>query len=139
MTQPMFEMLTLEGAAALYIAAMQLASRLQAIAPMDLRVLSHEALVTDFEAELRGVCAWLRLDWTPALHDFPARARTVATPSGPQLLGGLNADGIGQWRRYAEQMRPVLAQIEPWVERFGYDAPRERAGPRRMDGRSAGW
>ena len=106
---------------------------------MDLRVLSHEDLVADFEAEMRGVCSWLRLDWTPALHDFPARARAVATPSGSQLRSGLNADGIGQWRRYGEQLRPVLAQLDPWVARFGYDAPRAPARGRRMETRSAAW
>ncbi len=123
MNKAMYELLTLEGAAALYVAAMQLASRLQTIAALNLRVIAHEALVADFETELRGVCDWLRIPWSDAIRDFPlqVRARGVATPSGPQLARGLSADGIGQWRRYAEQMRPVLPVLAPWVERFGYD------------------
>jgi hypothetical protein len=29
-------------------------------------------------------------------------------------------DGSKQWRRYEEQLRPILPILEPWVKRFGY-------------------
>ena len=124
MSGPMFDLLTLEGAAALYVAAMRMAARQQAIAPQTLRVIAHEALVADFAAQLRAVCHSLDLAWTDALLAFPERirARAVATPSAAQLRAGLSAESVGHWRRYAPQMRPVLPVLATWVERFGYEA-----------------
>ena len=46
--------------------------------------------------------------------------RGIATPSGAQLARGLSAEGMGAWRRYADQLSPVLPLLQPWVERYGY-------------------
>ena len=54
----------------------------------------------------------------------PSRASSfaiIATPSGAQLASGLSAEGVGQWRRYRQQLAPALPRLAPWVERFGYD------------------
>ena len=48
-----------------------------------------------------------------------ARARLV-TPSDLQLTRGLNADGVGQWRRYRTSLEPVMGILEPWVAHYGY-------------------
>jgi hypothetical protein len=53
--------------------------------------------------------------------DSSAR-RSVVTPSAPQLAKGLNAEGVGHWRKYRAQLAPVLSILELWVERFGYAA-----------------
>jgi len=29
-------------------------------------------------------------------------------------------DGSKQWRRYEDQLKPILPILEPWVKRFGY-------------------
>ena len=50
-----------------------------------------------------------------------ARSRAINTPSAAQAAHGLNREGQGAWRRYREQMGPVLPVLEPWVERFGYE------------------
>ena len=36
------------------------------------------------------------------------------------VVRGLYNEGVGQWRRYADQMAPVQPLLAPWVERFGY-------------------
>jgi hypothetical protein len=85
------------------------------------REVRHEAVVRNFEAEVRGVLDFLGLEWDPAVERFteklPADART---PSDVQLARGLNADGVGQWRRYESQIAPVLPILEKWVGEFGY-------------------
>ena len=48
-----------------------------------------------------------------------ARRRGVSTYSATQV-GKPLYDGSRQWRRYEEQLRPILPILEPWVERFGY-------------------
>ena len=46
--------------------------------------------------------------------------KDIGTPSAPQVARGLYEQGIGQWRRYATQMEPMLAVLAPWVASFGY-------------------
>jgi tetratricopeptide (TPR) repeat protein len=123
MNAPMYELLTLETAAALYDAIMEITQIL--IRDLELRVhrVQLEKLIADFDNEARGACAFLDLPWDEKMRDFAAtaRARGVATPSGAQLVRGLNSGGVGEWRRYREQLAPVLPVLAPWVERFGYE------------------
>jgi tetratricopeptide (TPR) repeat protein len=122
MSYPMYQMLTLVGSAAFYDAVMRLAVRLDTLLPLQTLYVRYESLVENFESESRSVCAFLGLTWTQALGDFSAltQERAVATSSTLQLDRDLRTDGLGQWRRYRAQMQPVLAMLEPWVERFGY-------------------
>lgn len=122
MSAPAYQLLTLPGAAGYYDAAMKMADRLEpAMAPRT-RIVRHEALVEDFDAAVRDVCAFLGLAWTDEMRNFAdkARDRAVATPSGAQLARGLSAEGVGAWRRYREQLSPILPVLKPWVEAYGY-------------------
>ena len=118
-----YELLTAEGAARLYAAAMRLAGRVERLASLATLVVGHEDLVEDFDGEMSRVCGFLRLGWSDALGTFAERVHSsgVATPSASQLARGLNGDGIGQWRRYSRQLRPLAPILDPWVRRFGYD------------------
>ena len=123
MNAPMYELLSLETAAALYDAVMEITHVL--IRDLELRVhrVRLERLIEDFDNEARAACAFLDLPWDEKMRDFAAtaRARGVATPSGAQVVRGLNSGGMGEWRRYREQLAPVLPVLAPWVERFGYE------------------
>jgi tetratricopeptide (TPR) repeat protein len=124
MSSSAYQLLTLPGAAGYYDAAMRIAELLEpAMGPRTL-VVRHEALVEDFDKVVGEVCAFLGLPWADALRNFAekARDRAVATPSGAQLSRGLSAEGVGAWRRYHDQLAPVLPQLATWVERFGYPA-----------------
>jgi len=119
-----YQLLTLPGAANHYDAAMRLADVLEpAMGPRTL-VVRHESLVEDFDATVGEVCSFLGLAWTDAMRNFADKAkdRAVATPSGVQLSRGLSAEGVGAWRRYAEQLAPVLPTLKPWVDAYGYPA-----------------
>ncbi|HEX4737993.1 MAG TPA: sulfotransferase [Allosphingosinicella sp.] len=122
MSAPMYQLLTLDGAAELFDAAMHFAeASIEAfsLAPIPCAL---EAVVADFDGETRRICAALGIEWTAAMRDFAAEIgrRDVLTPSGPQLARGLNAEGIGRWRDYAGQLAPVMPMLMPWVERAGY-------------------
>ena len=118
-----YQLLTLPGAAAYYDAAMQIADRLEPVLGPQTHAVRHESLIADFDGVVGAACGFLGLDWTDALRGFSTRIqeRGVATPSGAQLAGGLSAEGVGQWRRYRQQMAPALPRLAPWVQRFGYD------------------
>jgi tetratricopeptide (TPR) repeat protein len=123
MSAPFYQMLSLEGAACYYDALMALAVCLTTALRLDMCLVRHEDVVTDFRREMKRVCAYLNLDWVPAMGDFALRTqkRTVLTPSTAQLVRGLNTEGLGQWRRYEPLLLPVLPLLEPWVKRFLYD------------------
>jgi Flp pilus assembly protein TadD len=122
MNAAMYELLTLEGAAGFYDAAMSLAELYREKLPLEQRALRYEDLVADFEAQARALCAFLEVDFAPGMHDFADRARRglIATPSSTQVAEGLYSRGVGQWRAYREVLAPVLPVLDPWVRRFGY-------------------
>jgi tetratricopeptide (TPR) repeat protein len=113
---------TLEGAAECYDAVMSAARLYRERLQLDLLEVRHEALVADLEARGREICAFLGLDWSPAMADVAATARTrrILTPSAPQVRAGVNASGVGGWRAYRADLQPVLARLAPWVKAFGY-------------------
>jgi tetratricopeptide (TPR) repeat protein len=124
MSAPIYELLTLQGAACYYDAVMRLAVCLTSALKLDMCLVRHEDVVTEFMREMRRVCAYLGLEWVEAMGDFAKRTstRAVLTPSTAQLVRGLSTEGLGHWRRYEDQLAPVLAQLHPWVTRFYYDA-----------------
>ena len=115
------EFTSLERAAANYDAVMRTQEAFLSALPLARHELHYEALVADFDVETRRLTDFLDTDWTDELRDFArtARRRGVSTMSATQVTKPLY-DGSGQWRRYQEQLRPVLPILQPWVERFGY-------------------
>ena len=123
MNPSMYQLLTLEGAAAYYDAVMRLSGIYGNLLPLPRHLVRYESLVEDFEATARAACDFLGIEWDQGMVDFAARARArgISTPSAAQVARGLNREGQGAWRRYAQQMAPVLPILEPWVRQFGYD------------------
>jgi tetratricopeptide (TPR) repeat protein len=122
MSAPMYQFLTLPGAAAFYDAAMAFKAQFDTVAELDQCAVYHEALLADFEGEVKAICGFIGLEWRDAMRDVATRTsdRAIATPSTAQLARGLNSDGVGQWRRHADRMGPALDALNPWVERLGY-------------------
>jgi len=130
MSAPMYEMLTLQGAAEYYGLVMSFAQQCCRVFGLQPYFVRYESLLEDFEGEMLRLCHYLDLEWTAAMGDFAARAkgRATATPSTAQLSSGLDKAGAGHWRRYAPQLQEVLPQLQPWTQHFGYamghpDAP----------------
>ncbi|HEY2035855.1 MAG TPA: sulfotransferase [Steroidobacteraceae bacterium] len=130
MSAPLYELLTLEGAAQYYDAVMRVLLECERLLPLDIRLVRHEDVVTEFEREMRRLCDFLGLEWQPAMADFAprTRARERLTPSTAQLAKGLNAAGLGHWRRYRPELEPVLPVLAPWVEHFSYGEPGTSGG-----------
>ena len=119
----MYEFLTLEGAARYYDQVMGLAKLYRSLLPLKVVEVRHEDMVADFDGEMAKVLDFIGVGWDDAVRGFAERARERAvTPSDPQLARGLNADGVGQWRRYGPQIAPVSEWLEPWAQYFGYPA-----------------
>jgi tetratricopeptide (TPR) repeat protein len=105
-----------------YAAAMDLAAVYRGVLPIQPLEVRYERLIDDFEGELGRISAFLGLELTPAMLDIAATAsrRAVRTPSAPQVRAGLNRQGLGRWRAYADELAPVLPILAPWLESLGY-------------------
>lgn len=123
MSAPIYELLSIEGAARYYDAVMQFLIRSMHVWQMDTCLVRHEDVVSGFAREMKRICGFLDIEWAPAMGDFALRTkeRAVLTPSTAQLARGLSTEGVGQWRRYRTPLAPVQDVLEPWVKRFYYD------------------
>lgn len=122
MTAQMYELLTLDGAARYYDAVMTLSAAYKESLDLDTYYLRYEDLVADFDEQIERACAFLGIEWSDAMRDFAAKTRAVDinTPSAAQVARGLYNYGVNQWRRYNEQLAPVMPILAPWVAHFGY-------------------
>jgi tetratricopeptide (TPR) repeat protein len=117
-----YEFLDLPRTAAAYGGTMRLAEQMRQRLSFTEHWLVYERLVADFAGELKAACAFIGVEWRPDLADFAGRAQRgeVASASAAQIARGLYTGGADQWRRYREQLSPVLPKLAPWVKRFGY-------------------
>ncbi len=113
---------SLAAAAECYAACMAMVDVYRSVLALEIRQVRYETLVGDLEGELRAICRFLGVAFTPAMLDVSGTAsgRSVRTPSAGQVRAGLNAEGVGRWRAYEQRLTPVLPALTPWVARFGY-------------------
>jgi hypothetical protein len=83
----------------------------------------YEELVSDPEAVLRPLIAFLGLDWDARILDHRRTARergTIQTPSYDQVTEPVTTSASGRWKRYRKQLEPILPILLPWAEQLGY-------------------
>ncbi|MEP7130995.1 MAG: sulfotransferase [Sphingomicrobium sp.] len=115
--------LRIADAADLYDVAMGIFTRSRDLLPLAVHTLVYEELIADPEKALRPLVAFLGLEWQAELldHRSTAMARgAIGTPSYDQVTEPLSKAPAGRWRRYEEQLAPVLPVLLPWAERLGY-------------------
>lgn len=111
----------LEETARHYDALMRLTELCRERLPLAYHEVRYDRLVADFESTVRAFADFIGLEWTEKFHAFDRTAKTrgVRTASATQVRKGLY-DGGGRWRRYQEQLAPILPILAPWVKRFGF-------------------
>ena len=117
-----YEFLDLADCARFYASTMALSEWYRQKLPIIIRDHRYEDMVADFDTVIRGVCDFTGIHWDPSMREFAHVASTIdrRSPSATQVERGLYRAGVGQWRHYREQLRPVQPILEPWVARFGY-------------------
>jgi tetratricopeptide (TPR) repeat protein len=124
MNAAMYEFNSIERAARYYDAVMRAGEVYFERLPLEVCRVRYEDLVSDFETTAKRVSEFLGVEWNAQMKDFAksaAEGRRIATPSSTQVLRGLYAEGVGQWRNYAFAMEPAMEILRPWVEKFGYE------------------
>jgi len=115
--------LDLGDAAAAYDAIMTMWLRSRELLPLRVHTLVYERLIAAPEDELRPLIDFLGLEWQAQMldHRITARGRgAIGTPSYDQVVEPLSQGSSGRWRRYEQQLEPVLPLLLPWAERLGY-------------------
>lgn len=73
--------------------------------------ISYDALVTDFEPQVRRLLEICGLGWNPACLSFYRTERAVQTTSAPQVRRPLYRSSVGRWKPYAEALAPLRAAL----------------------------
>lgn len=87
-----------------------------------LRRQSYAALVTQPEAQIRALLDHAGLDWDADCLHPEAREGAIGTASLTQARAPISAGALGKWRRYEEEMQPLIQAlggagwIESWAE-----------------------
>ncbi len=115
----------LDEAARTYDAVFSSWERARALFAIDAHPVRYERLVEDSRAELAPLVRWLGLEWDDRLlaHDETAKTRgRVRTASYSQIGEALYTRARYRWRRYADQLAPVIPILRPWAARLEYEA-----------------
>jgi Tfp pilus assembly protein PilF len=81
------------------------------ILPVPILEVSYESVVADLEAEARRLVAGCGLEWQSACLAFYETRRPVQTASILQVRQPIYSRSVGRWRKYADALAPLLAQL----------------------------
>jgi tetratricopeptide (TPR) repeat protein len=113
----------IEAAADYYDAMMSIWSAAREVLDLNVHTVVYEEFVADPEATLRPLIGFLGLEWDDRVLDHQRAARergTIVTPSYDQVTEPVTTKSSGRWKRYRDQLEPVLPILLPWAERLGY-------------------
>ena len=118
----MAQFLELGRAGAYYDQVMALFELCRDRLALDLHQVRYEDVVGDLEGAARALSGFLGVSFEAAMLNYreTALGRDIATPSARQVIEPLYNRSIGRWRRYEEELRPVLPVLAPWAARYGY-------------------
>ena len=120
----MSNFLRIEDTAAFYDLCFRHWQKSRSLFDADIHTVTYEKLVDDVEAEVRPLIGWLGLEWTDSLLDHTATARSrglITTASYSQVTEPIYRRASGRWKRYEENLAPVIPALQPWIDRFGYE------------------
>src|SRR6185312_14282910 len=85
----------------------------------------YEDVVRDFDNHVEELGKFLELSDTAPLRQFSEHAKHkgyIGTPSYAQVVQPVYASSIGRWQRYREYFEPILPELAPAMQHWGYHA-----------------
>lgn len=119
----MSNFLQLDTAAQLYDLSFSYWTDVREVFDLPVHTVVYERLIADQVRELEPLFDWLELSWQGQDFDHRRAARergVVRTASYAQVTEPIYTRAAGRWRHYERHLEPVLENLQPWVERFGY-------------------
>jgi len=114
---------SIADAANLYVHVMGLWQRCAQVLPLRIETVKYEDVVADLEGQSHRLLQFVDVDWNEAVLNYQAHAQQrerISTPSYEQVTQPIYQRSKYRWKRYEEQLQPVLKQLEPFVQAFGY-------------------
>ncbi|HVC60137.1 MAG TPA: sulfotransferase [Acetobacteraceae bacterium] len=99
--------------------------------PLPILTLRLDDWIADFDATLARVLGFLDLRPDPACARFYEADSRVRTVSRSQVRQPVNASGLGRWRRAAQDLAPLLIELERAGALDGWDTAAQTATPPR--------
>ena len=121
--EDMASFLTIDSSATVYSNVMRTWMEAVHSLPLVYHQIRYEDLVDDFEKETRVLLDFLGVGWDDSVlsHAEHATKRgTISTPSYHQVTQPIYQHAKYRWKRYAIQFEPVIAELQPFIDYFGY-------------------
>jgi tetratricopeptide (TPR) repeat protein len=94
--------------------SMHLMDHWKTLYPKRILEFSYEDLVTDPVRQTKLLARHCGLEWRPGCLEFHKRVEASHTPSEMQVREPLNTKGIASWRRYEDELKPLLDAFEQY-------------------------
>ena len=114
---------SLEEAAEFYTKVMRLWIRYTNDLPVDYHTIRYEDLIENIELEARKIITFLGIDWDNAMlahTEYASRQKAINTPSYHQVTQPVYRHARYRWKRYNEELDPIIETLAPFIEYFGY-------------------
>lgn len=114
--------LTLESTAHHYAATMQTWLKFRGMIKNPWIEVRYENVVADLESEVRKVFQFLDLSWDDSVLEYRERTQKkhVHSPTYEAVTKPVYSTSIGRWKHYADQLKPCLEILRPYIDEFGY-------------------
>jgi tetratricopeptide (TPR) repeat protein len=83
----------------------------------------YENLVENFDETVSRILDFIGVGWHEEIRGYrqAAKQRVVTTPSYRDVTAPINDRALARWRRYEQDLGPILPVLEPFVEIFDYE------------------
>jgi hypothetical protein len=83
----------------------------------------YESLVENFDETVTSVLDFIGVGWHEDIAGYrqAAEQRAITTPSYRDVTAPVNTSAVARWRRYEQELAPILPVLQPFIEEFGYD------------------
>lgn len=78
----------------------------------------YEDTVSDLEAQVKRILAYLELPWEDSCLNFHETDRAVRTASSEQVRQPIYTSGIGFWKNFEPQLEELIEVLEPIMHRY---------------------
>ncbi len=79
----------------------------------------YEDVVADLEGQVRRMLDFCDLSWEDACLHFHETERAIRTASSEQVRRPIYDSSIGIWRRYEQELAPMIDVLAPLLARYG--------------------
>jgi len=82
------------------------------VLPNKILRVNNEDVIDDLEGQVKRMLDYLELPFEEECISFHKTERSVRTASSEQVRKPVNKDGMGRWKPYAKNLRPLLESLD---------------------------